>query len=94
MHIYCLFVWLVGFVFFETGFLCVALAGCPGTHFVDQAGLELRNPTPSASQVLGLKACTTTTRRKGIFTHEFLRLENGHVWGPLFFLTDQVRLNL
>jgi hypothetical protein len=34
--------------------------GCPGTHFVDQAGLELRNPPPSASQVLGLKACDTT----------------------------------
>jgi hypothetical protein len=34
--------------------------GCPGTHFVDQAGLELRNPPASASQVLGLKACTTT----------------------------------
>ena len=36
--------------------------GCPGTHFVDQAGLELRNPPASASHVLGLKACTTTTR--------------------------------
>jgi hypothetical protein len=34
----------------------------PGTHFVDQAGLELRNLSASASQVLGLKACTTTTR--------------------------------
>jgi hypothetical protein len=34
--------------------------GCPGTHFVDQAGLELRNPPASASQVLGLKACVTT----------------------------------
>ena len=22
--------------------------GCPGTHFVDQAGLELRNPLASA----------------------------------------------
>jgi hypothetical protein len=33
--------------------------GCPGTHSVDQAGLELRNPPASASQVLGLKACTT-----------------------------------
>jgi hypothetical protein len=32
----------------------------PGTHFVDQAGLELRNPPASASQVLGLKAYTTT----------------------------------
>jgi hypothetical protein len=34
---FCLFV-----CFFKTGFLCVA--GCPGTHSVDQAGLELRNP--------------------------------------------------
>jgi hypothetical protein len=34
--------------------------GCPGTHFVDQAGLELRNPPASASQVLGLKVCATT----------------------------------
>jgi hypothetical protein len=33
--------------------------GCPETHFVDQAGLELRNPPASASQVLGLKACAT-----------------------------------
>jgi hypothetical protein len=29
---------------------------CPGTHFVDQAGLELRNLPASASRVLGLKA--------------------------------------
>jgi hypothetical protein len=33
--------------------------GYPGTHFVDQAGLKLRNPPASASQVLGLKACAT-----------------------------------
>jgi hypothetical protein len=34
--------------------------GRPGTHSVDQAGLELRNPPASASRVLGLKVCTTT----------------------------------
>jgi hypothetical protein len=34
--------------------------GCPGTHSVDQAGLELRNLPASASQVLGLKLCATT----------------------------------
>jgi hypothetical protein len=34
--------------------------GCPGTHSVDQADLELRNLPASASQVLGLKACATT----------------------------------
>jgi hypothetical protein len=33
--------------------------GCPGPHFLDQAGLELRNPPASASRVLGLKACAT-----------------------------------
>jgi hypothetical protein len=36
--------------------------GCVGTHSVDQASLKLRNPPASASQVLGLKACTTTAR--------------------------------
>jgi hypothetical protein len=34
--------------------------GCPGTHSVDQASLELRNPPASASQVLGLKVCAGT----------------------------------
>jgi hypothetical protein len=37
---------------------------CPGTHSVDQAGLEFRNPPAFASQVLGLKACTTTAWQK------------------------------
>jgi hypothetical protein len=41
--------------------------GCPGTHFVDQAGLELRNPPASASQVLGLKACATTAWHGYVF---------------------------
>jgi hypothetical protein len=48
--------------------------GCPGTHFVDQAGLELRNPPASASQVLGLKACATTP---GLLTF---------FWGTMFSL--------
>ena len=48
------------FVFvFETGLYS---PGCPGTYFVDQAGLELRNPPASTFQVLGLKAYTTTTQ--------------------------------
>jgi hypothetical protein len=37
--------------------------GCPGTHSVHQAGLELRNPPASASQVLGLKACAITAQQ-------------------------------
>jgi hypothetical protein len=38
------------------------ISGCPETHFVDQASLELRNPSASASRVLGLKACATTAQ--------------------------------
>jgi hypothetical protein len=49
------------FLFFFFLFLVfqdrVSLYGCPGTHFVDQAGLELRNLPASASWMLGLKAC-------------------------------------
>jgi hypothetical protein len=48
------------FVFFLRDSVSLYSPGCPGTHFVDQAGLELRNPPASASQVLGLKACATT----------------------------------
>ena len=40
--------------------LSLCSPGCPGTHSVDQVGLELRNPPASASQVLGLKVCATT----------------------------------
>jgi hypothetical protein len=36
---------------------------CPGTHSVHQAGLKLRNPPASASQVLGSKVCATTARQ-------------------------------
>jgi hypothetical protein len=58
-----LFIVLVFLFYF--GFFClffrdrVSLCspGSPGTQFVDQAGLELRNSPASASQVLGLKSC-------------------------------------
>jgi hypothetical protein len=56
------------FVFRDRVSLCNPV--CPGTHSVDQAGLELRNPPASASQVLGLKAhatATTTTTRLFFF---------------------------
>jgi hypothetical protein len=41
--------------------------GCPGTHFVDQAGLELRNPPAPASRVLGLKVCATMPGYLSVF---------------------------
>jgi hypothetical protein len=63
-----LFFFFFFFWFFKTGFLCIVLAVlCPGTYFVDQAGLELRNPPASASRVLGLKACATTARLQTCF---------------------------
>jgi hypothetical protein len=48
------------FFFFFRDKVSLYSPGCPGAHFVDQAGLELRNPPASASRVLGLKACATT----------------------------------
>jgi hypothetical protein len=55
---------VVVFVFRDRVSLCSP--GCPGTHSVDQAGLEFRNLPASASQVLGLKAYTTTAQPQGI----------------------------
>jgi hypothetical protein len=64
----------VGFPLFVCLFVCflrdrilLYSPGCPGTHSVDQAVLELINPPVSASQVLGLKACTTIAQRASFF---------------------------
>jgi hypothetical protein len=59
--------------------------GCPGTHFVDQAGLKLRNPPASASQVLGLKACTTTS---WLYHFESLTIKKSIIW--FFTLSESV----
>jgi hypothetical protein len=50
---------MVVLVFQERVSLC--RPGCAGTHSVNQAGLKLNDPPASASQVLGLKVCTTST---------------------------------
>jgi hypothetical protein len=57
-EIFLFFVFFLFLVFRDRVSLCSP--GSPGTHFVDQAGLELRNIPASASQVLGLKVCATT----------------------------------
>jgi hypothetical protein len=42
-------------IFFFRDRVSLYSPACPGTHSVDQAGLELRNLPASASQVLELK---------------------------------------
>jgi hypothetical protein len=59
---YTIRVMMLLFLFFVLFFwdrVSLCSSGCPRTHFVEQAGLELRNPPASASQVLGLKVCAT-----------------------------------
>jgi hypothetical protein len=71
----CLFV-----LFFVCLFVCLFFRdrislyspGCPGTHFVDQAGLELRNLPASASRMLGLEVCAMTP---GLFLDKVLFLK-------------------
>ena len=53
------------FVFQNRVSLCSP--GCPETHSVDLAGLELRDLLASASRVLGLKVCNTTARLSYLF---------------------------
>jgi hypothetical protein len=79
------FLWELGFICFLLLFCFVLVwflvfrdrvslcsPGCPGTHSVDQAGLELRNPPASASQVLGSKACHHCPACFGIFVLFFV----------------------
>jgi hypothetical protein len=66
------FVCFVLLVFRDRVSLCSP--GCPGTQSVDQAGLELRNPPASASQVLGLKACATTAQLRKCCKCKFFEL--------------------
>jgi hypothetical protein len=57
----CLFVCLFFGFFWGGDRVSLYSPGCPGTHSVDQAGLELRNLPASASRVPGIKACATTS---------------------------------
>jgi hypothetical protein len=58
----------------------------PGTHSVDQAGLELRNPPAPASQVLGLKVCATMPSQK----YDFYNHVSQACWHKLVFSAIQV----
>ena len=72
LHIFFFFLFLFVFVFVFRDRVSLCSPGCPGTHFVDQAGLELRNPPASASRVLGLKACISWSRFHDSQHHLFL----------------------
>ena len=50
------------FCFVSQDRISLCSSGCPGTHSVDQAGLNLRDLPASASQVLRLKGCATMPR--------------------------------
>jgi len=54
---------------FKTEFFYAALAVLT-FNSIDQAGLKLRDPLASASQVLGLKVSVTTSWPKGRFISE------------------------
>jgi hypothetical protein len=73
--VFCLFVLVFLFWFFRDR-VSLCSPGCPRTHSVDQAGLELRNPSASASLVLGLKACATTAWLGIEFLRPLLTLVN------------------
>jgi hypothetical protein len=63
MYVYQSFFFFL--VFRDRVSLCSS--GCPGTHSVDQAVHELRNPPASASRVLGLKACAAAPGMISLF---------------------------
>jgi hypothetical protein len=65
-------------------------SGCPGTHSVVQAGLELRNLPASASRVLGLKACTTNFYSSGNNSKEEQQLPRATPWGALICILSRV----
>jgi hypothetical protein len=67
-----LFFFFFFFFFFFPDRVSLYSPGCPGTHSVDQADLELRNLPASASQVLGSKACATTAWHFFFFKVSFI----------------------
>jgi hypothetical protein len=67
------------FFFFPRDRVSLCSPGCPGTHFVDQAGLELRNSPASASRVLGLKACATMPNSVFVFQDRFSLYSPGYL---------------
>jgi hypothetical protein len=66
-HTLSLSFFLLCFFWFVQGRVSLWSPGRAGTHYVDQAGLELRNLPASASQVLGLKVSDTSPGFNSLF---------------------------
>ena len=61
------------------------ILGCPGTHSVDQASLELRNPPAPTSQMLGLKVCATTLESSNSLREFCVSFLRAFTCLPVFF---------
>ena len=60
---------------------------CHGSHSVVQAGLELRGPLASASQVLGLKTCTNAELQLVFYFYECMGVFSCvFVYAPCLYL--------
>jgi hypothetical protein len=68
------------FVLFFQDRVSLYSPGCPGTHFVDQAGLELRNPPTYASRVLGLKVHHAQLHLQFLFCFTHSSRKHTTVW--------------
>jgi hypothetical protein len=75
--LFCFVLFWFGLVFWDR--VSLYSPGCPGTHFVDQAGLKPRNLPASASRVLGLKVCATMPG------------SNARFLAPTFFSRDKAK---
>ena len=83
---FILFVFAVVVGFQERVPRCRPGPACHVTHSRQQAGLELRDPSVSASQLLGLKACTTMPWMAVMFSFSFF-------FSPQFFIRYFLQLH-
>jgi hypothetical protein len=71
IYFICIYLFIYLFIFQDRVSLCSP--GCPGTHFVDQAGLELRNLPVSAPPSAGTEGVRHHARLPCLFyVHVFI----------------------
>ena len=89
----CLLVCFFGCFFIFRDKISLCSPGCSGAH----SGLELRNPSASASQVVVLKVCATTALQS-VYSHRCLSVYShkcicGHIY-PTLVLYFQIFLSI